>query len=394
MPSKKSSKKRTNKKKRAPPKYRELAQFCYHWDAHKHRHRSQRDVPNPFTNAPIRRTGPTAKHFDRICSGHMTPRDSKLLSDFAKGPVQKRKYQAQHYDDWLALIYLLHKHDDICTIFLREPWYVSDRTKSGYVGRWKLLRQRYYEFEWDCAKKPGARGKLIAPHDFWKQISQCCRRFVISSVIINPCKGKGSPEPMDTSFHGNFLIIDRKKRIVEVIEPLGRWVYKRGTPPGRGFYDVPVMIKQLRQYFAKGGYRVKGPQELVKSKKRAMGFQTAEEWQSAQWKLVDWSPGGGGFCSAWSVFLTDLRLSNPDTDYDHLTHRVLQALKRGHFLTIFINQYIEYVVRQGERILKRYNKGHLPNTQAKKAKTAARYLANYANKFAPLVKGKSVCGRL
>lgn len=360
----KLKKHRTHKPKYATTKgkprkqYKTQESFCRHWRKARSLKRSR--IPNPVSKGTLQPTGPTARRFNTICASEKP--DSKqlrFLAPFAKHAPSQRLYKGRAYYDLLVLVYLLNKHKSQCAIFPKAK-------KAQQPDAHK------YEFTWKCGARPGGRGKLTIPPHFWHQVNSCCKRLVVCTLLMWPCKGTIKKRSWDQREfeHGNFIIIDRENKTVEQIDPIGQITHVMG----RNFYDSRVLEGHLRAFFEGAGYAFKG----IGDWKRKFSIQQKQEAQEYHWKIVDWEPEGGGYCSAWAAWLADVRLSYPDENPDKLLERAIRAVKRHHLLVFFINGYIEHVVRKGESILKRYNHGKLPNTEKGRERLVTRYLSKRA----------------
>jgi hypothetical protein len=83
-------------------------------------------------------------------------------------------------------------------------------------------------------------------------------------------------------------------------------------------------------------------------------MQTIQEDEKEKLEVV-------GFCSVWSCFWIDLRLSNPDIDREHLIDMAIKELKKlkkkeNISFTQFIRNYSGLIVNVSNEIKKMYDK--------------------------------------
>jgi hypothetical protein len=161
--------------------------------------------------------------------------------------------------------------------------------------------------------------------------------------LLQECIGRGVSViaiPLSLKFgnsntgHANMLIYRPFKRIVERFEPHGR-AFGNSMVDNTSFND---QLKELWEVNLKewiGDVRFRTPEEICPNPR---GFQSLEG------SLKGLSSEGGGFCSMWSIFLTEMVFINPSKSTKEIIEEVfeisaeepayLKSLIRGYVLQI------------------------------------------------------------
>jgi len=147
--------------------------------------------------------------------------------------------------------------------------------------------------------------------------------------------------------HANMLIYRPFKRIVEHFEPHGQSFAPNDI---RYIKDNESIQKQLIQLFEKdltpfiGEVRYRRPDELCPDTR---GFQSLEG------ELEGLKSEGGGYCSMWSLFLTEMILINPDKSTKNIISEVLDVTKREPaYLKNIIRGYVIEIEKELDTLLK------------------------------------------
>lgn len=144
--------------------------------------------------------------------------------------------------------------------------------------------------------------------------------------------------------HANMLIYRPFKRIVERYEPHGI-SYGNSTADDKSFNEQLKVIfeKNLTSYI--GEVRYKPPIEICPSPK---GFQSLES------QLKGISGEGGGFCSMWSFFFTEMVFLNPEKSTKEIITEVLNLTKsEPAYLKSVIRGYVVEIEKSLDELLKR-----------------------------------------
>jgi hypothetical protein len=153
-----------------------------------------------------------------------------------------------------------------------------------------------------------------------------CIKNVNSEVIIIPVQlllepGKG---------HANILIYRKKLNQIEHFEPHGRQFL--GNQKMQQYNEI---IERWIQFFV---LQLNSKLKIVFKKQRDVrfinssevcpridGLQTLEAWSNLT-NIADLEPGG--YCTAWSLFFTELCLKNPEVPSSELMNYIFNILER------------------------------------------------------------------
>lgn len=190
--------------------------------------------------------------------------------------------------------------------------------------------------------------------DFWNRFSNCNAYDIIALPFGFNCIKFG---------HANYLLMNTKKNppTLERFESFGQ-------PSGSciGNADVDTKIEELfRTNLAIYAPHLKDfvyikPKEFLPYK----NVQSIQEKED-RWVNRDENRNPVGFCSVWSLWYIELRITNPDKDPDDLIDEAIEAIRkvendrekdygRGSF-TDFIRRYSLKIVKLHEQIDKVYS---------------------------------------
>lgn len=270
----------------------------------------------------------------------------------SKIELPKTEFEGSAYFNVIVMYFLSHKHDNSCVI-LNHPYDV-DKSKSpdnhkhdkscvllpksldNIPSEQREVSLRYIE------EKSGGYISVPKPEkEFWKQFGKCSsKRFVVMPFGYN-CLDSG---------HANYLLYDKKNKSLERFESYGR-IEKEDKCLNPG--NIDTKIKKLFQdnlgkSFVKQYYK---PLAFCPSK----NFQTIQEDEK---EMTSDDPVG--FCSVWSAWYIDLRLSNPDVDRKEIVKIALGQLKKlkkekGVSFTTFIRNYSNLIVEVSKEIESMYD---------------------------------------
>ena len=168
-------------------------------------------------------------------------------------------------------------------------------------------------------------------------LQECISRGV--SVIAIPLSLKFGN---NNSGHANMLIYRPFKRIVERFEP-------HGTAFGNSMVDNTSFNDQLKELWEDklkdwiGDVRFKTPDEICPNPR---GFQALEG------SLNGLASEGGGFCSMWSIFLTEMVFINPSKSTKEIIEEVFEiSAKEPAYLKSLIRGYVLQVEKGLDELL-------------------------------------------
>ncbi len=228
------------------------------------------------------------------------------ISSFIKKDKSTVKHEGTSIQDIIRLKYLLSKHQEECILIPND-----DITRINYT------------FIWLCQK---GEFNLYIPKSFEEYLLNKCKgkRFLIVLFnIFDECK----EIPIR---HANILIIDRKLKTVERFEP---------DTCGDETYKNKELDQRLLKVFSTLKLEYISPIDYCPQ----VCFQTLQllegDYEENYNKEIQ-------YCTVWSLFYADLRLTYPDTDRSLLIIKAIDAIKDKTNLTNFIEDYAEFIIDQ------------------------------------------------
>ena len=191
-------------------------------------------------------------------------------------------YAGTPFGGFLAILYLMSKHTGECAVLPKEG---------------KVSKFEDYAVQWAVGKD--GSGVLQVPEQMIETFQLCTKnskvRFIIAALDLR------STEVWIG--HANFLIYDKADNTIERFEPYGA----AGESVWEGYVDFRTeeLDRQLKI-------------ELIDKLKLAAHYLPPLEFcprigpqltESVGYSFDAEDPGG--FCAAWSLWYTDLRMSNP-----------------------------------------------------------------------------------
>lgn len=276
--------------------------------------------------------------YRNVASGECVDFPSKVslpVGKFDKGKRARKSNLMSYF--YYVFMYFSEKHPSAAMIVPPNKMYPPD-DEYCMIFRYKDDKKGRNRFD---IERPRVWDKFMTAAVANERV-----RFIVVPVLIRGRIGKG---------HINMLVIDKHRKVVERYEP--NTGIKEDTRWGNG----RVFDYALEEYFAKkdttptagrsskrvsnpfAGYRYSGAEETC-----PRGLHRYEYHENTS-NVFD----TGGNCALWSVFLADLRLSNPDVDSGVLAdYAAAEIAKTGSFKH-FIDAYADYIVRAGKLARKR-----------------------------------------
>lgn len=218
--------------------------------------------------------------------------------------------------DLLCLLYLIKKHPEHCIYF---PPIKKINNESFRISG----------FTWFTESE-----KLFSPDGFWDFLNQCKDngvRLVITYLNID------TPIELDIN-HATMIVFDNIDKTVERYDSNGRYLEK---------HKGSLLDKKCLNLFQKNGFRYISPLDFCPK----MNVQTI---QYAEKKVLQGDPGG--WCSVWSLFYADMRLTYPEEKRDRLISKCIEILskkkQKGEIKSFsnFIQEYAYFVVGESEHV--------------------------------------------
>ena len=226
--------------------------------------------------------------------------------DLFKTRGDKTYYRGSPFYSMVTLLYIKNKFPNACVI-------IPLKKKKMKFATHEDLSIRYNE----------KINKVVIPKNFWNYFYKCTKKRYVVFPFGYSCK--------DGSGHANILIYDSIKKTLERFEPYGD-LNDIITDTSKGCFSLDIdkiffkMFndrKLINQYFP--------PSTFIADK----GFQKVQENEN---RMSRKDPVG--FCTMWSAFYCDLRLSNPDVKREKLLDYTVKVFNNnGKSLTNFIRDY-------------------------------------------------------
>lgn len=256
--------------------------------------------------------------------------------------AESTRFDGSDIDLIFGFLYLLRKHKTLC---IPIKFKVSNEFPIIELG-----------IEWLCINK---KRKLIIPKDYKKNFLECKKNKKITFIISLLTLGNklGCKKKVYSELHANMLIYNKTLDIMYRFEPNGHIVELED------WYDYKDFDNLYSNYIKKElNIKTYKPPQLSSP---FLGLQELQENENLG-KTLD----PGGFCAAWSLFIIDLVLKNPNKDLKILQLMALKKFQKNNKeLTNFIRSFSEFIVKQRAEII-----GQLPIASQKKLETSASYM--------------------
>lgn len=314
--SKETIKKKTEKKSVKKEKVSEQSEVCQLFNENKE--------TNPMTGRKIKMNGPTFNKLINMCQNVMkldTPLPKEMSNKQLNMIIRKvakpkgKLLAGTALIEYLCLMYLMTKHSNNCAPVIKK---VPVHNKWINLEIYQLIIMVY-----------NAKYKGYVPKTFFQEFNKCKKRFVITILRIEHYHWA----------HANALIYDRKHQTLERFEPYGH----------TSGYNSTKLDHILLKMFEKSNIPVKKYIKPLEFCPR-IAFQSLEK--NSKTNKLD----PRGFCSYWSTWYMDMRLSNPDLDRKELVKQSINLIKKDYDgFKEYIRSYavfINHIERNIEKYLK------------------------------------------
>jgi hypothetical protein len=246
-------------------------------------------------------------------------------------PVNFCTYTGSTLDVLIGLVYLLQKHNNVCSTLSKNYADNNDLFKFyKSLGLVMSNRSEFLNFEivW-------VHMKLYIMGNFYDVLKKCIsshKRFIVIPVGIELKNGS----------HANYMIYDRDTHEIERFEPHGST-----TPPGLN-YNPDLLDDVLEKRFKLVD------EKLIYIRPHAylpkIGFQIIDATESSRKKIGD----PGGFCALWSLWYTDMRLTYPHINRQKLVKKLMSNMISDNIsFRNMIRNYSKYIISIRDNILKK-----------------------------------------
>ena len=259
--------------------------------------------------------------------------ENRLLSDY--GNIIGTELQGL-----ITMSYLKYKYNNACVVSLSTYEYILKKRNEKpprlvRITPESIIAMTYYE----------KLKQIIVPTNFWNTLKECLDkpgiRFIIFKFIFR-CA--------DTA-HANFMVYDLKFKSLERFEPHGTTLFSFSCISASvDDMILDLFIKNMGKEFIKNYYK---PLDFCPK----LNVQAIEGFE-----LLDDKGDPGGFCTSWSYFYADLRLSNPEIDRKQLvTNLIYQLTYNEKSFREFIREYSIFLTEIYERVLEAKSEDDLEN---------------------------------
>jgi hypothetical protein len=312
---------------------------------------------------------------------------NQIIIPKGKKHVSKTKFEGSAYFNVIVMYFLSHKHDDCCAVLPQNyetdsekkiHWF-EDENKDEHEHEESCVllpkkltnipsEQTDVSLRWIQKKKQKSKkiltssdlyeeenhGYISVPKNFFSTFSKCpSKRFIVFPFGYT-CLDSG---------HANYMLYDSKLKSLERFETFGKINSVCINPPNLDKKILELFVEKFGSDFIKNYYT---PLSYLPNE----NFQTIQEKED-EWENRNEDEEPVGYCSVWSAWYIDLRLSNPDIDREKLVNMALTKLKKLPItFTSFIRNYSSMLVDVSNEIQKIYKKNERHKTNSnKKSKT-------------------------
>jgi ankyrin repeat protein len=165
--------------------------------------------------------------------------------------------------------------------------------------------------------------------------------------------------------HANYLIYNKNLNELERFDPYGN-IYNNE--------NIDYKINEFYTNFIKN-VKYLSPIEYCPH----IGIQEIQELELT-FEIINANIGDPmGFCSAWSIWYTDMRLNNPKMNREILIKKAIHKIKKEEkLITNFIRNYAEFIINERDKLLRKININDI--VEEKLSKLNLNKIINYLNK--------------
>ena len=252
-------------------------------------------------------------------------------------------WKASKTNIFLGLLYIFKKHQAItCNPIIKQDSLTKKYSIQGYQDYQIFYTPKNPNvlkgMDITTKKLQGVYKLFLIRDDFFDILKKCKlsgKRFVICLLYINF---------VDTA-HQNVIIFDFKKNTCERFEPYGMLFHKFQTVSFETMLE-DALDKELKAYvklFDKSMTYLP-PSKFCPER----SFQFYNDYYGSEYY-----DDPGGFCSIWSLWWTDLRLSNPDIPQHKLIDFSKNKIKKTDLsFKQFIRNYANFIQNNRKQVLK------------------------------------------
>ena len=244
----------------------------------------------------------------------------------------------------VGMIYIREKYKNIC-IPLKKFFNASMSDLCiRYVcnidsKKKKTAKKTDYKLYFPSLKENDTEGQ-----DFKEELNNCFKngnRFAMLPIFLYWYECDRSDA------HFNFYIIDNKMKTIERFDPYGvmKW---------ESYETYDWLDKSMKAYLKKNkmDYTYFSPEEYCP----VVGLQHKEEGEREKGVTKHKDSDSDGYCGAWCLFYTEMRLKNPDLKKKELLSTITKQLKENpKSFKSFIKTYSTFVLKMKSEIKEKIN---------------------------------------
>jgi hypothetical protein len=266
----------------------------------------------------------TSKLIDLIQFKH------NIMNVYDESRYYKKKYNELYtflknvYDHIFSILYLIYNHKDVCNIKSLINYNYYDIKYGFFYDILKYILIRIFSKEYDISINYEGFNVLdkffIINKKLKKFIFECKSKFIVLPILIHEDEQKS---------HANILIYNPNTKEVEIFEPHGKII-------GTSY----IFSRFVLEYFPKGTKYV--PQSYLTYPIQSMQDQDICTI--------------AGHCLSWTIWYADQRLNHPTLNAKEAFKEIMEKHKDNkseNYLTILIDSYVKYVIKQREIVLEK-----------------------------------------
>ena len=280
---------------------------------------------------------------DNILKTIETIRETRKTCNLQSYPIKKNKvcitisegeklnvctFTGSTLDILIGLIYLLKKHNNICSTLTTE--FIENKNLYAFYKSIGIIigsKTEFLNFEIIWVNK-----KIYLINEFFEKINECKSKN--SNFIIIPLGIE-----MKEGSHANYIIYDLINKTVERFEPNGST-----TPIGLN-YDPDLLDEILESKFKSIDENIKylSPKDYLPK----IGFQMMDIIDK-QKRIGD----PGGFCALWSIWYIDMRMIYKDVPPKKIVDILINSIKKQNIsVKNMIRNYAFTIIKERDEIL-------------------------------------------
>ena len=239
---------------------------------------------------------------------------------------------------------------------------ILENTKSGMTVRattngvvWRIKREDVSKVL-GSSKKNAVKNSLawrkrvareVNKHSFFRHLQQDSIKVRVINSFFPVVFKEGETVIHENELGDNFYIIDHKMKTIERFDPYGvmKW---------ESYETYDWLDKSMKAYLKKNkmDYTYFSPEEYCP----VIGLQHKEEGERAKGVTKHKDSDSDGYCGAWCLFYTEMRLKNPDLKKKELLSKITKQLKEHpKSFKSFIKTYSTFVLKMKSEIKEKIN---------------------------------------